>query len=49
VPIGLLGLLLAVETIPDICRTLGNVTMDLAVSRIVGRNKVESDARSSES
>ena len=37
VPITLLGLLLAVETLPDIFRTLGNVTSDLAVSRIAGR------------
>ncbi len=37
VPIELLGLLLAVETLPDIFRTLGNVTADLAVSRIAGR------------
>ena len=35
VPIELLPLLLAVETIPDIFRTLGNVTADLAVTRIV--------------
>ncbi|GGB26542.1 hypothetical protein GCM10011380_15060 [Sphingomonas metalli] len=28
-----LGLLVAVETIPDIIRTVGNVTMDLAVAR----------------
>jgi Na+/H+-dicarboxylate symporter len=37
VPIAALPLLLAVETIPDIFRTLGNVTSDLAVTRIVGR------------
>jgi Na+/H+-dicarboxylate symporter len=37
VPIAILPLLLAVETIPDIFRTLGNVTADLAVTRIVGR------------
>ena len=37
VPIGLLPLLLAVETIPDIFRTFGNVTADLAVLRIAGR------------
>lgn len=37
VPIELLPLLLAVETIPDIFRTLGNVTTDLAVTAIVGR------------
>jgi Na+/H+-dicarboxylate symporter len=37
VPIELLPLLLAVETLPDIFRTFGNVTADLAVTRIVGR------------
>jgi proton glutamate symport protein len=37
VPIALLPLLLAIETIPDIFRTLGNVTADLAVTRVVGR------------
>lgn len=34
VPIDLLPLLLAIETIPDIFRTLGNVTADLAVARL---------------
>jgi Na+/H+-dicarboxylate symporter len=37
VPIEMLPLLLAVETIPDIFRTFGNVTADLAVTRIVAR------------
>lgn len=37
VPLTLLPLLLAVETIPDIFRTLGNVTADLAVLRVAGR------------
>lgn len=32
VPVEALGLLIAVETIPDIFRTLGNVTMDMAVT-----------------
>lgn len=36
VPVVLLPLLLAIETVPDIFRTLGNVTADLAVTRIVG-------------
>ncbi|EQB15367.1 dicarboxylate/amino acid:cation symporter [Novosphingobium lindaniclasticum] len=35
VPIDLLPLLLAIESIPDIFRTLGNVTADLAVVRLV--------------
>ena len=37
VPLDALPILLAVETIPDIFRTLGNVTTDLALARIVGR------------
>lgn len=37
VPVTLLPLLLAIETVPDLFRTLGNVTADLAVMRIVGR------------
>ncbi|WP_121114416.1 dicarboxylate/amino acid:cation symporter [Croceibacterium ferulae] len=42
VPIQLLPLLLAVETIPDIFRTIGDVTADLAVVRLVaGRPKAE--------
>src|SRR3569623_1837529 len=32
VPIEALGLLVAVETVPDLFRTLGNVTMDVAVT-----------------
>lgn len=36
-PLDALPVLLAVETIPDIFRTLGNVTTDLALARIVGR------------
>ena len=36
VPVEVLPLLLAVETIPDIFRTIGNVTADMAVTRIVG-------------
>ncbi|MFN3560263.1 MAG: cation:dicarboxylate symporter family transporter, partial [Brevundimonas sp.] len=35
VPIQVLPLLLAVEVIPDIFRTIGNVTADLAAARIV--------------
>ena len=35
VPIAPLGLLVAVETLPDIFRTVGNVTMDLAVTATV--------------
>jgi proton glutamate symport protein len=37
VPIEALGLLIAVETIPDLFRTVGNVTMDVAVTATVAR------------
>lgn len=37
VPIEPLGLLIAIETFPDIMRTLGNVTMDIAVTGTVAR------------
>lgn len=37
-PIELLPLLLAVEVIPDIFRTVGNVTADLAVTTILNKN-----------
>lgn len=37
VPVEALGLLIAVETIPDIFRTLGNVTMDVAVTAVLAR------------
>ena len=41
VPLELLPLLLAVEVIPDIFRTVGNVTADLTAARIVeGRDAV---------
>ena len=36
-PIELIGLLIAVETIPDIFRTIGNVTGDVAVTTGVAR------------
>jgi proton glutamate symport protein len=36
-PVEPLALLIAVETFPDIFRTLGNVTMDMAVTATVGR------------
>jgi len=38
-PIDLLPLLLAVEVIPDIFRTVGNVTADLMVTAILGREE----------
>lgn len=37
VPIELLALLIAVETIPDVFRTVGNVTADVAVTTVVAR------------
>jgi Na+/H+-dicarboxylate symporter len=37
VPVVLLPLLLAIETLPDVFRTLGNVTGGLAVARLAGR------------
>jgi proton glutamate symport protein len=39
VPTELLGILIAVEVIPDIFRTLGNVTGDLAATSILARNE----------
>jgi proton glutamate symport protein len=44
VPIELLGILIAVETIPDIFRTLGNVSMDLAVTSTVTRGLTDTEA-----
>ena len=38
VPIAPLALLVAVEMVPDIFRTLGNVTMDVAVTAVVDRS-----------
>ena len=45
VPIEPLGLLIAVETIPDIFRTLGNVSMDVAVTTAVDRQTMRKDQR----
>jgi proton glutamate symport protein len=39
IPIELLGLLVAIETFPDIMRTVGNVTMDIAVTGTVARGE----------
>jgi Na+/H+-dicarboxylate symporter len=44
VPVAPLGLLVAVEMIPDIFRTIGNVTMDVAVTAVVDRS-VEADEK----
>ena len=43
VPIGPLALLVAVEVLPDIMRTLGNVTMDVAVAATVDRHATEEE------
>lgn len=40
----MLPLLLAVEVIPDIFRTVGNVTADLAATRIVQGGDAEEEA-----
>ena len=37
VPIEPLGLLVAIETFPDLMRTLGNVTMDMALTATIDR------------
>jgi Na+/H+-dicarboxylate symporter len=37
VPLGPLGLMLAVDTLPDVFATLGNVTADLTVASVVAR------------
>ena len=39
VPVAPLGLLVAVEMLPDLMRTLGNVTMDVAVTAAVDRRE----------
>ena len=44
IPIDLLPILLAVEVVPDIFRTLGNVTGDMAVTAIVARDEPEETA-----
>jgi Na+/H+-dicarboxylate symporter len=43
-PLEVLPLLLAVEVVPDIFRTIGNVTADLAVARIVEGRDVDGKA-----
>jgi Na+/H+-dicarboxylate symporter len=45
VPIEPLALLVAVEMLPDIMRTLGNVTADVAVTAAVDRKGERQDAR----
>ena len=43
VPVAPLGLLVAVEMLPDLMRTLGNVTMDVAVTAAVDQRSKEPD------
>ncbi len=38
-PVDLLPILIAVEVIPDIFRTIGNVTGDMAITAILGRGE----------
>ena len=49
VPIAPLAILVAVETIPDIFRTLGNVTMDVAVNGAVARGDAGAESVAAES
>ncbi|MBY0300686.1 MULTISPECIES: dicarboxylate/amino acid:cation symporter [Sphingomonas] len=42
-PLAPLGLLVAVETIPDIVRTVGNVTMDIATTAFLSRRRARLD------
>ena len=44
VPVGMLPLLLAVETIPDIFRTVGNVTADVAATAVLARGAPGADS-----
>jgi proton glutamate symport protein len=43
VPTEVLGILIAVEVFPDIFRTLGNVTGDLAATSILARGRTHED------
>ena len=43
-PLDLLPILIAVEVIPDIFRTVGNVTGDMAVTAILGRREAAPEA-----
>lgn len=43
VPFELLGILLAVEVVPDIFRTLGNVTGDLAATTVLSRGEKQDE------
>ena len=44
-PVAPLGLLLAVDTIPDVFATVGNVTADLTATSVVARQAARRDIR----
>lgn len=44
VPLPALGLLIAVETVPDLVRTVGNATMDVAVTATIAKRSGEDSA-----
>jgi Na+/H+-dicarboxylate symporter len=48
VPLEPLALLIAVETVPDLFRTVGNVTMDVAVTATVARRSGFDESEMSE-
>jgi proton glutamate symport protein len=50
VPIAPLAILIAIEVIPDLMRTMGNVSMDVAATTIVSKRSgfKEADATSEE-
>jgi L-cystine uptake protein TcyP (sodium:dicarboxylate symporter family) len=41
VPVEMLPLLVAIETLPDISRTIGNVMGDMAATAFLGRDREE--------
>jgi hypothetical protein len=45
-PVELLGILIAVEIVPDVFRTIGNVTGDLAVTTLAHPEKARQDGQS---
>ena len=47
VPVGMLPLLLAVESIPDIFRTIGNVTADVAITTVLAGDEVDPEGSAS--
>lgn len=48
VPVAMLPLLLAVETVPDIVRTVGNVTADVGLTAVLARNAPDAESLGSE-